>query len=186
MLFRSENWFKKLTASFFYRIFRKLVPFNMPIDVGDFRVFRKHVSDVVLLSRDPYPFVRALFAHTGFKSVPFLYNRDPRFAGETKYNFRKMFGLALTAILSFSEAPFRFALRIASILLITSSAVSIYAIIHAITESSLPGWVSLFLPIVFFGSLNFLFIALLGNYITSIQGVISNRPRWVESQVTKS
>ena len=180
-----ENLFKRITANFFYRIFQKLVPFNLPVDVGDFRVFKKHVGDIVLQSRDQYPFVRALFAHSGFKSMPFLYNRDPRFSGETKYNLRKMFALALTALLSFSEAPFRFALRIAFILLITTSIISIYAIIHAVTESSLPGWVSLFLPIIFFGSLNFLFIVLLGNYITSILGVISHRPRWVEWSVIK-
>jgi dolichol-phosphate mannosyltransferase len=180
-----ESWFKKLTAKIFYRVFNSLVPFEIPLDVGDFRVFKRRVGEVVLVSKDPYPFVRALFAHAGFKSVPFLYKRDARFAGTTKYTFAKMFKLALAALLTFSEVPFRLALRFSLISLIGTAIASLYAIFHAITESSWPGWASLFLPIIFFGSLNFFFIALLGNYITSVVVAVSNRPRWVKDIVVR-
>jgi dolichol-phosphate mannosyltransferase len=181
-----ESWLKRSTAKLFYRIFDSLVPFEIPLDVGDFRVFKRRVGEVVLVSRDTYPFVRALFAHSGFKAVPFSYKREARFAGTTKYTYSKMFKLALTALLTFSEAPFRLALRMGFLSLMGAAIASTYAIFHAITESAWPGWASLFLPIIFFGSLNFFFVALLGNYITSLVGVVSNRPRWIKDVVIRT
>ena len=174
-----ESVFKKLTAVVFYRFFSRVVPFPVPLNVGDFRVFRSRILNHVLQSKDPSPYLRGIFAHLGFPSLPFQYARQKRFSGRTKYGLKKMSLFATNAVFGFSDLPFRLFFRFALFSLSLAFIGSGYAIFHSLTVGSLPGWVSLFILNLYMGSLNFVFLSLIAKYITLNFEISLSRPRWV-------
>ncbi len=174
-----ESMFKKFTAAMFYRIFSRVVPFPIPVDVGDFRVCKNKVLKFVLQSKDPSPFLRGIFAHLGFSALPFQYVRQSRYAGETKYGLKKMYLFATNAVFGFSDLPFKLFFRLAVFTLLITFIGSGYAIGHSLMVGSIPGWVSLFLLNLYMGSLNFLFLSLIAKYMTINFEISLSRPRWV-------
>ena len=102
-----ESKFKLWTARFFYKIIRKFSHLDIPLDTGDFRVLDRRAADVMRSLREHNRFLRGLAPWTGLRSSSFLYDRDIRFAGETKYTLKKMLLLAFNAIVSFSTTPLR-------------------------------------------------------------------------------
>src|SRR5579859_3651057 len=103
-----ETCFKLFTARWFYRILRALVPINVPLDTGDFRLMSRQVVVTLRALRETHRFVRGIVAWVGFKQTAVLYDRPGRFAGETKYPLRKMVRFALDGVTSFSILPLRF------------------------------------------------------------------------------
>src|SRR5512141_297642 len=97
-----ESWFKLWTASLFYRLIYRITDVKIPLDTGDFRLMDRKVVDVLRQMPERHRFPRGMSAWVGFKQIGINYKRAARFAGETKYPFRKMFRLALNAITSFS------------------------------------------------------------------------------------
>jgi dolichol-phosphate mannosyltransferase len=174
-----ESALKKLTAKLFYWLMSKLTPIDMPQDVGDFRVVTKRAAQAVLNMNEPEPFLRGLFALTGYRAKEFLYVREQRFAGKTKYPFSKMIKFASNAFFSFSDLPYKLFVRFTIFLLTLSLVISCYALVLAVINETSPGWLSLFSSIIFFGSLNMLFLTLLGRYINLTLKTIQNRPKWV-------
>ena len=104
-----ENMFKLLTAKAFYRILNKLSDFDMPTDSGDFRLMDRKVVDVLRSLEEQDRYLRGLIPWIGFRQLGLSYERDKRFAGETKYPLKKMFKLASDAITGFSYFPLRLA-----------------------------------------------------------------------------
>jgi len=104
---KGETYFKKLSSWMFYRIIRWLSPVKIPIDTGDFRLVDKCVVHQFRKCREQDRFVRGLIAWTGFRQIAVIYDRDERYAGETKYNFFKLVVLAFDAVLGFSNLPLR-------------------------------------------------------------------------------
>jgi len=104
---RQENWFKRLMAYGFYRILRQLSDVEIPTDTGDFCLMDRRVVNVLNTMPERNRYVRGLRSWVGFRQTYILFNRDPRFAGEVKYTFRKSFRLAMDGLVSFSKAPLR-------------------------------------------------------------------------------
>ena len=104
-----ESWFKKFTASMFYRIIYRITDVKIPVDTGDFRLMDRKVVDVLKQMRERHRFPRGMSAWVGFKQIGVEYKRAMRFAGTTKYPFNKMLRLALNAITSFSYFPLQVA-----------------------------------------------------------------------------
>src|SRR5581483_10589207 len=104
-----ETWFKRLTAALFYRFLNAMLGVNIPVDAGDFRLMSRPVVLTLRALREQHRFVRGMVAWVGFKQVAVMYERPGRFAGETKYPFRKMLRFAIDGITSFSIIPLRFA-----------------------------------------------------------------------------
>jgi len=104
-----ETWFKLLTAKIFYRLFAAMIPIEVPLDTGDFRLMSRSVVVALRQLRETHRFVRGMVAWLGFKQTAVIYDRPGRFAGETKYPLRKMLRFALDGITSFSTLPLRFA-----------------------------------------------------------------------------
>src|SRR5512137_1640883 len=104
-----ESWFKKTTAAFFYRIVRRITDVKIPLDTGDFRLMDRKVVDVLKTMRERHRFPRGMSAWVGFRQIGVPYKRSPRYAGVTKYPFKKMLLLALNAITSFSYFPLQVA-----------------------------------------------------------------------------
>ncbi len=107
-----ESWFKKTTASAFYRVFSYMCEVEIPLDTGDFRLMSRRAVDAFKLLREKNRFVRGMVPWVGFKSTPIEYHRNQRYAGETKYPLRKMLAFAFNAILSFSKKPLTLAIRL--------------------------------------------------------------------------
>src|SRR5512141_1171820 len=104
-----ESWFKLWTASLFYRIIYRITDVKIPLDTGDFRLLDRKVINVLKNMRERHRFLRGMSAWVGFKQVGVPYRRAARFAGSTKYPFRKMLKLAITAITGFSYFPLQLA-----------------------------------------------------------------------------
>jgi glycosyltransferase involved in cell wall biosynthesis len=102
-----ETRFKRATATAFYRAFNRISEVEVPLDAGDFRLVDRRALDVFNQMRESNRFVRGMFSWIGLRQTGVLYRRHERFAGETKYPFRKMLRFAATGVTSFSSAPLR-------------------------------------------------------------------------------
>ncbi|MCJ7696392.1 MAG: glycosyltransferase family 2 protein, partial [Anaerolineaceae bacterium] len=105
-----ESWFKKLTASLFYRFIYKITEVKIPLDTGDFRLLDRKVVNAMCKMRERHRFLRGMASWAGFKQIGISYKRAARFSGVTKYPFKKMLKLASNAITSFSYVPLQMAM----------------------------------------------------------------------------
>jgi dolichol-phosphate mannosyltransferase len=154
--------------------------------VGDFRLIDKKIYNYLIKFSEQNPFIRGLIPWTGFKQVPVNYHRNDRHAGKSGYSFFKMLNLTLDGLLGFSNLPIKLAYvtSIFSILLLI--ALIFYALISYFKGGAVPGWTSLIVIILFFNSLNFFILALLGEYIGRIFNETKKRPRYIVSEVLEN
>lgn len=160
----NETAFKKFTAFTFYRVLNYMCDIDIPKDTGDFRLITKPVVDTLKNMPEHHRFIRGMVPWTGFKSTPIMFNRDERFAGETKYPLSKMLKLASNAIFSFSTKPLKVFYVIGILLLFL-----------AILNISNVYLTSLFLV----GALQLLGMGLLGEYLGRIFDDVKDRPLYV-------
>src|SRR5512140_2702795 len=130
-----ETWFKTFTASLFYRLIFRITDIKIPLDTGDFRLMDRKVVDVMNSMRERDRFLRGMSAWVGFKQVGVPYKRAARFAGSTKYPFKKMLKLAMNAVTGFSYFP----LQLATYVGFGAAAVSIIMIPVVIIERAITG-----------------------------------------------
>ena len=178
-----ESFFKKVTASLFYRIIYRITDVDIPLDTGDFRLMDRRVVDVMNQMREHHRFLRGMSAWVGFKQVGVKYKRAARFGGETKYPFRKMLKLALTAITGFSYFPLQLATYIGFI----SAAVSVIAIpvvivMRAINHEAFFGQATTLIAVLFFGGVQLISLGILGEYIGRIYDEAKGRPLYIIAQ----
>ena len=148
-----ETAFKRATAHGFYRLLSRATEVDIPVDAGDFRLMSRRALDALLAMPEQARFIRGMVAWIGFRQVPFAYDRDERFAGETKYPLRKMIRFALDALTGFSSAPLKLASHAGLWLSLglgadrrsTSST-------PGLTGRSIQGWTSLMLVVVVLGA----------------------------------
>jgi polyisoprenyl-phosphate glycosyltransferase len=172
-----ETMFKLLSARIFYKLMRWLVSDELIENSGDFRAFTRPVLNASRGFREPHRFLRGLFATIGFRQHTLQYDRDPRFAGKTKYPFYKMVKLAINAIVSFSSTPIRIITWMALGVWGASLIYLLRALYgHFVLDQTQPGWASIiFLLSVYTGILLFS-QAILGAYISRIFEQGQNRP----------
>ncbi len=177
---RKENFFKKVAYALFYRFFKAIVPFEVPLDSGDFSVFSRPVADFISSRTEKRPFIRGLRSWHGGKQTAFEYERQRRLSGEPKYTLFKLFMLALNASVSFSKVP----LRLISITGMTIALISFLAGISLVVLKftngiDLLGWTSTATLIMFFGGLNLLVLGIIGEYVGDIFDEVKNRPTFL-------
>jgi glycosyltransferase involved in cell wall biosynthesis len=178
-----ETRFKKLSASAFYRLLKSLTNVDIPADTGDFRLIDRKVCDVLNRFSERNRYMRGLVSWVGFRQTAVEYERDRRFAGETKYPLKKMVKFALDAITSFSHKP----LKIASYFGFFLSAVSfVYLLIvlcqKLFTDSTVPGWTSIIAMNLFFDGILLIILGIIGEYIGRIYDESKNRPLYIVSK----
>ena len=175
-----ETMFKKATAAAFYRILSMLCDTDIPNDTGDFRVMSRRVVSALRKMRERHRFIRGMVPWIGFKSAPFSYDRDQRFAGRTKYPVRKMLGFAGNAILSFSAKPLAIATRLGLVAVAVGLAGATYMLyLKLFTDIPVPGITSVLVTIVLFGGFQILLMGLLGEYVARIFEEAKGRPLYV-------
>ena len=180
-----ETAFKLFTAKLFYRLLRGLTKSEIPADTGDFRLMDRRVVDVLRSMREPHRFIRGMVSWVGGKQVAVPYDRKPRFAGETKYPFRKMFAFALDAITSFSVVPLRLvtylALTVIGLTVLAAIGVVIVKLINP--HYFIPGYPSIIITIVFFGGVQLLALGIIGEYLGRMFEASKARPLYIIEQV---
>ena len=179
-----ETWFKKTTAAAFYRLIYSITDVKIPLDTGDFRLMDRKVVNVMNQMREHHRFLRGMSAWVGFRQVGVPYRRAPRFAGETKYPFRKMLKLALNAITGFSYFP----LQLATYLGFVSAGISILAIpivvvLRIIGQGAiLGGQATTLIAVLFLGGVQLISLGILGEYLGRVYDEVKGRPLYIVSE----
>ncbi|MCX7667636.1 MAG: glycosyltransferase family 2 protein [Atribacterota bacterium] len=180
-----ETFFKRFTASLFYRFLQKMTNVDIPLDTGDFRLLDRKVVEVMRLLREKNRFVRGLVSWVGFRQIALPYARERRFAGETKYPLRKMLKLAWDGITSFSDKPLKIASYIGFLLSLVSFVYLLIIIIGKLLgKSTVPGWASLAVINLFFSGVILIILGVMGEYIGRIYDEAKNRPLYIVEKIT--
>jgi dolichol-phosphate mannosyltransferase len=179
-----ETWFKKLTASIFYRTIVKITNVDIPVDTGDFRLMDRKVVDALKSMREHHRFMRGLSVWVGFKQTGVAYKRDARKAGETKYPLRKMLRFALDGITSFSYLPLQLATYFGFIVAAFSLVFLILVIILRLTGDGAAffGQASTLVAVLFFGGVQLIFLGIIGEYLGRIYDEVKRRPLYIVSE----
>jgi dolichol-phosphate mannosyltransferase len=176
---RGESRFKRATASVFYRLLDRLTDVPIPLDTGDFRLMDRETLNVFLTMPEQFRFVRGMIAWIGLKQVEFPYDRQERFAGATKYPFRKMLLFAIDAITGFSIAPLRFAFFLSVATILLALGVAAYGIVGWLLGMTVPGWTSLLLLFLLFSSIQLACLSIVGEYVGRTYMQTKQRPLYV-------
>jgi dolichol-phosphate mannosyltransferase len=179
-----EKRSKRLTAALFYKIISALSNVELSKNVGDFRLLDREVVDVIrnLKERDPY--YRGLTDWVGFKKSIVQYDRDPRFAGKTKYSWRKMFRLAFDGVTAFSDKPLNVVSLLGILLMFLSFTGSVFALTAKFLdpERAVPGYLTLLLAVLFLGGIQLFSIGVLGIYLSIVNRNAKLRPHYIVSK----
>lgn len=184
---RKENLLKRLCYLAYYRILRRLAVLDIPLDVGDFCVMRGEVVDAINQLPERNRFVRGLRSWVGFRQTGMAYERQARFAGEPKYNFSKLFRLAMDGIINFSYKPLQFILSIGLVLAGLGLLGAIFVVVQYLTNWTIigfnprnaRGWTSTIFVILFFSAVNLICLGILGEYIGRLFEEVKRRPTWI-------
>ena len=177
---KGEKFHKKITASIFYRLLRRITSIDIPLDTGDFRLIDAKVISVLRTMPERTIFFRGQIAWIGFKQTFVEFERDPRRFGETGYSFGKMLKFASSGITGFSEAPLRLALWLGSVISCIATAMIVYLLIsrfafHHITST----WITVVTCVFFMGGIQLFTIGVIGEYLNRINNETRGRPSYI-------
>ncbi len=177
---KGETIFKKLTAKIYYRLLRKITKYNIPVDVGDFRIISKKVINILKKMSEQEKYLRGQIAWVGFKQTFIEYDRDQRAEGKTKYSTSKMTKLALDGITSFSDFPLRFATYLGFFVSIISFVLMLWVLYkRLIVKEYVQGWTSIILSVLFMGGITLITIGIIGEYISRMGNNVRKRPLYI-------
>jgi glycosyltransferase involved in cell wall biosynthesis len=182
-----ETWLKKASASWFYRLIGKLSRVAIPQDTGDFRLLSRRAVEALRALREQHRFMKGLFAWIGYPSIAVEYDRDPRLAGQTKFNYWKLWNFAIEGITSFTIAPLKLATYFG--LLVAMLAFVAMAILIAKTMlygEPVKGYPSLMCVILFLGGIQLTALGMLGEYIGRMFNEVKGRPLYFTKQYLPS
>lgn len=173
-----ENWIKKATAHAFYKLFRAMVPVDVPVDAGDFRLVDRCVVDALSDVRELHRFVRGLTSWVGYRQCAVHYERDARHSGTTKYRPWHLFNLAWDAMTSFSGVPLRW-VTLGGVLVAALGGLQTIRIIWARIvrpDDLVPGWATLAALILIIGGIQLICLGVVGQYVSRIFEESKKRP----------
>ncbi len=181
-----ETWFKKFTASAFYRLIARITNVEIPVDTGEFRLMDRKVVDSLVAMREYNRFMRGLSVWVGFKQTGIQYERDPRKAGETKFSLKKMVRLALDGITTFSYLPLQLATYFGFFVAVISLLFLIFVVVLRLAdwtgnqgESAFYGQASTLAVVLFLGSVQLIFLGIIGEYLGRIYDEVKRRPIYI-------
>ena len=178
---KKDSFFKRVTAEGFYK-FMKALGVDCVYNHADYRLTSKRVLEEFSNYKEVNLFLRGMFPLVGFKSDIVYYERNERFAGESKYPLKKMLNFAWDGITSFSVKPLRLICSLGFIILFISLAIMIYSLVRKLTGNTVDGWTFLSISIWFIGGLQMISIGIIGEYIGKIYSETKARPRYIISE----
>lgn len=179
-----ESLFKKASAALFYRLINRLSDVPIPVDVGDFRLVNRRVLEAFLEMPERARFIRGMFAWLGYRQIGLEYEREARFAGETKYPLKAMMRFAGDALTGFSTAPLKLATMLAYGSLVISGIMALYVLWSLATTATAPGWASLLLAVAFFSGIQLLTLGIIGEYLGRLYMEVKGRPLFMVERRT--
>jgi polyisoprenyl-phosphate glycosyltransferase len=179
-----ESWLKRTTAALFYRTMGRLSRTPVPADTGDFRLLSRRAVAALRSLRERHRFMKGLFGWVGFRQVGIEYDRAPRAAGTTKWNYWRLWNFALEGITSFSAAPLKLATYIGLATAAFAFAYGAWVIGKTlIVGDAVPGYPSLMAVILFLGGIQLIALGLLGEYIGRLYVESKQRPLYLLDRV---
>jgi dolichol-phosphate mannosyltransferase len=180
---RKEGWAKVLAYKTFYWILRRVSYLDIPLDSGDFSLMDRRVVDLLATMPERNRFVRGLRTWVGLRQTGYEYERDARFAGESKYSFTKLLRLAFDGLVSYSFAPLRMVSNLGMLVSLTALAYMLYLLIaRVLGDTTIQGWTSTVVIVLFLGGIQLLSLGIIGEYIGRIFDEVKQRPQYVVSE----
>ena len=177
---------KRLFCAVFYRLLDRLADARIPLDTGDFRLISRRVCDLMVAMPERHRFIRGMVSWVGYRQEAILYDRDARFAGETKYPLHKLIALAVDGIISSSRKPLAFAMVIGSIAAALGLLLLLYALFSWLFVGTTPqGWASLLITVVLMGGLQLMVLGVMGEYLGRIHEQTRGRPMFIVEAVVR-
>ena len=173
-----------LTAKLFYRFIKSVSDTELPLDSGDFRLLDHTIVETLRSMREKNRYLRGLISWVGYPQYGLLYQRDIRYAGKTKFTFKKMIRFAVDGILSFSDKPLKISAYLGFIITIIAFLMGIRIIIDKIRHPQMliSGWSSLILAVLFLGGLQLISLGILGLYVGRQYREVKTRPLYIVAE----
>jgi glycosyltransferase involved in cell wall biosynthesis len=175
-----ETWLKRFTAASFYRVMDRLSSTPIPRDTGDFRLLSRRAVEALRGVRERHRFMKGLFAWIGFRQVALPYHRDARNAGQSKFNYWKLWNFALEGITSFSTAPLRVATYVGVLTAFAAFAFGTWIILKTLLWGDpVAGYPSLMAVMLFLGGVQLMALGIIGEYLGRLYGESKARPLYL-------
>ena len=177
---RKENFIKKTGYFLFYRLLKSISYVDIPLDSGDFALISRRVADVLNQMPEESRFLRGMRSWVGFKQTGFEYERSERVAGESKYSFKQLFGLAYNGIFNFSEFPIKFMTRAGGVAIGIALIYFVIVIVKKLFFAGIiEGFTALLFVIILFSGLQLMSLGIIGEYVLRIFFQSKGRPLYV-------
>jgi glycosyltransferase involved in cell wall biosynthesis len=174
---KGETRLKKATSALFYRVLQKSTRIPIQQDTGDFRLLDRRCVDALRQMRESQRYTKGMFSWIGYKKKEITYDRDPRFAGETKWNYLKLVDLAIEGIVSFTTAPLRWSTVLGMMVSFVSFLYIAYLLVRPLFGISTgAGYSSIMAVVLFLGGVQLLSLGIIGEYIARIFNETKGRP----------
>lgn len=177
---QGESWFKKFTANAFYRTIGKISQVPIPPNTGDFRLLDRRVVNSLKQMSERTRFMKGLFAWVGYKQTLVEFDREPRFLGNTKWNYWKLWNFAIDGITSFSLLPLKVWSYLGIIISLIALLYALYLVIKTIILGvDIPGYASLMVAILFLGGIQLITLGIMGEYLGRVYMEVKERPLYL-------
>ncbi|MGH8050016.1 MAG: glycosyltransferase family 2 protein [Arenimonas sp.] len=175
-----ESWLKRTTAAAFYRVINSLSNIRIPADTGDFRLISRNVLDALSQMGERQRFMKGLFAWVGYQQTALHYTRQSRIAGTTKFNYWRLWNLALEGITSFSTAPLRLATYIGLLTALCAFAYGVWIVAKTMLWGDVvQGWPSMMTVILLLGGMQLMALGMVGEYLGRLYMETKQRPLYL-------
>ncbi len=175
-----ETWLKKFTSAAFYKLLQKMTKIPIQEDTGDFRLLDRRAIESLKKLREKQRYTKGMFSWIGFNKKEILFDRKPRAAGKTKWNYLKLFNLALEGVTSFTTSPLRISTIIGILVSIFSMIYMVIVLIKSlIWKDPVQGYPSMMVTILFLGGVQLVSLGIIGEYVGRIFNETKYRPLYI-------
>ncbi len=181
---KGETWFKKWTSQTFYNMLQKSTKIKIQKDTGDFRLLDRRCVEALRQFREKERYTKGMFSWIGFKKKEITYNRDPRVAGQSKWNYFKLLDLAIEGFVSFTTAPLRWS-SIGGVIISFCAFIYIILIVGRtlLDGSAVAGYPSIMAVVLFLGGVQLLSLGIIGEYVGRIFNEAKDRPLYLTEDI---
>ena len=180
---KGETWLKKFTSKMYYKVLQHLTRVEIQKDTGDFRLLDRRCVNALRKLRESQRNTKSMFSWIGYKKKEVLYDRDPRIAGKTKWNYIKLVDLAIDGITSFTTSPLRLSTFIAIPTFIVLFVYFVYVIVKCfVVHEAIHAFQAIILLILFFSGIQILLFGIVGEYLGRIFNETKNRPLYLVNE----
>ena len=174
---KGETFLKKFTSKMYYKILQSVTRVEIQKDTGDFRLLDRRCVNALKQLRETQRCSKSMFSWIGYNKKEVLFDRDPRVAGETKWNYKKLIDLAIDGITSFTTSPLRISTYLAIPTFLALVVYFIYVIIKCITQNvAIQAFQAIILLVLFFSGIQIMLFGIMGEYLGRIFNETKNRP----------